>query len=188
MTTQTALDTLRALALRSADGPAVQSLLDDVTAELTGRTVVHRDQDRRPRRFVLRRHTDVTGVSGEGSVADGVLWPDGTASVRWRGEHPSSVFWDRGRVSVELIHGHGNATEVVFLDPDGPQPEPAPDVPLPLALRRAIDRALTAPVACPDCGRTTPCRCIAHRSEGRVEAILAAVRPWVRDAQPGEAA
>lgn len=179
-TPQTALDTLRALALRSVDGPTVQRLLDDVTTELTGRTVVHRDQDLQPLRFVLRRHDDVSGISGEGSVADGVLWPDGTASVRWRGEHPSSVFWDRGRTSVELIHGHGGATEVKFLDTDDEPAGPVQDGAAPLALRRAIDRALTAPVACPDCGRTMACPCGRARHEGRVEAILAALAPWLQ--------
>jgi hypothetical protein len=67
-------------------------------------------------RFHLLRHRDVTGVSGEGIVADGILWPDGTASVRWRGEHPSIVFWDRGQVSVKRIHGHEGATEIVWDD------------------------------------------------------------------------
>ncbi|MFF7365650.1 hypothetical protein [Streptomyces sp. NPDC008125] len=174
-----ALDELRALALQTTDPITVQRLLDDVTTELTGRTVVHRHQDRRPRRFVLRRHDDVTGISGEGSVADGVLWPDGTASVRWRGEHPSAVFWDRGRVSVEFINGHGGASELKFLDAVDEQPEPVTAASAPLALRRAIDRALTAPVACRTCGRTTPCRCLDSRAEGRVEAILAAVAPWM---------
>lgn len=69
-----------------------------------------------PRRFALLRHHDVSGVSGTGLVADGVLWPDGTASVRWRGEHPSVVFWDRGQLSVEHIHGHQGATEIVWID------------------------------------------------------------------------
>ncbi|MEV8394801.1 MULTISPECIES: hypothetical protein [unclassified Streptomyces] len=185
---RTAVDELRALALRSGvDGATVQQLLDDVTTELTGRTVVHRHQNLRPLRFVLRRHTDMSGISGEGSVADGVLWPDSTASVRWRGEHPSIVFWDRGRVSVEFIHGHVGATEVEFLDDADDEPaSPMPTGPTPLALRRAIDRALTAPVACPGCGRTTPCRCVASRHEGRVEAILAAVNPWVWHEVPGE--
>ncbi|WP_329177826.1 hypothetical protein [Streptomyces sp. NBC_01477] len=71
-----------------------------------------------PRRFYLDRDTDISGVSGTGHVADGVLWPDGTASVRWVGAHPSIVFWDRGRASVELIHGHGGATRIVWLDPE----------------------------------------------------------------------
>ncbi|MFD3777327.1 hypothetical protein [Streptomyces sp. NPDC058612] len=69
-----------------------------------------------PHRFYLLRHHDVSGVSGEGVVADGVLWPDGTASVRWRGEHPSTVHWDRGQVSVDHIHGHQGATEIVWVD------------------------------------------------------------------------
>lgn len=178
-TPQTALDALRALALNAADGPTVQQLLDDVTAELTGRTVVHRHQSLRPRRFALRRYEDVTGMSGEGSVADGVLWPDSTASVRWRGEHPSVVFWDRGRTSVEFIHGHAGATEVEFLDDADEPAEATPAEPAPLALRRTIDRALNAPVACTDCGRTVACPCMTVRHEGRVDAILAAVLPWV---------
>ncbi|WKV74240.1 hypothetical protein AW27_023650 [Streptomyces sp. PCS3-D2] len=77
-----------------------------------------------PRRFYLNRHTDVSGISGTGVVADGVLWPDGTASVRWRGDHPSVVFWDRGQLSVDHVHGHGGATEIVWLDEPLP-PKPA---------------------------------------------------------------
>lgn len=74
------------------------------------------------RRFHLLRHHDVTGVSGEGIVADGILWPDGTASVRWRGEHPSIVFWDRGQLSVDHVHGHGGFTEIVWIDTEDPRP------------------------------------------------------------------
>ncbi|MFF8290450.1 hypothetical protein ACF068_14645 [Streptomyces sp. NPDC016309] len=68
-----------------------------------------------PRRFYLQRHTDVTGVSGTGRVADGVLWPDGSADVRWRGERPSAVHWDRF-ADAEAVHGHGGATQIVWLD------------------------------------------------------------------------
>ncbi|WP_206441300.1 hypothetical protein [Streptomyces boncukensis] len=138
-----------------------------------------------PRRFVLRRRVDVSGISGVGDVADGVLWPDGTASIRWRGEHPSVVFWDRGRVSVETIHGHQGATEIVFVDQDDEQPVPAvaaaPVDPFaaPLVLRRVLDHALRKPVPCPNCHRTAPCRCVADRAEGRVDAVLAALAPWL---------
>ncbi|MEU1630845.1 hypothetical protein ABZ746_37505 [Streptomyces sp. NPDC020096] len=69
-----------------------------------------------PRRFVLRRHEDVTGASGTGVVAWGVLWPDGTASVRWAGERASAVFWQGGVADVEFVHGHNGATEIVWLD------------------------------------------------------------------------
>ena len=69
-----------------------------------------------PHRFVLQRHEDVTGASGTGVVAWGVLWPDGTASVRWAGERASAVFWQGGMADVEFVHGHGGATEIVWLD------------------------------------------------------------------------
>lgn len=36
-----------------------------------------------PRRFTLVRDHDPTGATGTGHVADGVQWPDGTATVRW---------------------------------------------------------------------------------------------------------
>lgn len=71
-----------------------------------------------PRRFHLQRDTDITGVSGTGRVADGVLWPDGTASVRWLGSRPSIVFWDRGFADAEYVHGHQGATRIVFDDPE----------------------------------------------------------------------
>ncbi|MDJ0460625.1 hypothetical protein [Streptomyces sp. H27-C3] len=70
-----------------------------------------------PRRFHLQRDTDITGVSGVGRVADGVLWPDGTASVRWAGDRPSIVFWDR-IADAEAVHGHGGATRIVWDDPE----------------------------------------------------------------------
>ncbi|MET9445044.1 hypothetical protein [Streptomyces sp. NPDC006610] len=77
-----------------------------------------------PRRFHLQRHHDVTGASGTGRVADGVLWPDGTASVRWRGDRPSIVFWDNGMADAETVHGHGGHTVIVW---DDPEPAPAGD-------------------------------------------------------------
>jgi hypothetical protein len=38
---------------------------------------------------------------------------DGSASIRWRGENPSIVFWD-SHASVEKIHGHNGATRIVW--------------------------------------------------------------------------
>ncbi|WP_431784366.1 hypothetical protein [Streptomyces chumphonensis] len=137
------------------------------------------DRTLRPRRFVLVRYTDLSGISGEGHVADGVMWPDGTASVRWRGEHPSVVFWDRGRISVDHVHGHGGATKVRWLDDETGTPQPAAaDGAGSLALRRAVDVALGKPAACPMCGRLVPCRCVASRNEARLDAVVAAVERW----------
>ncbi|WP_234374034.1 hypothetical protein [Streptomyces scabiei] len=68
-----------------------------------------------PRRFHLQRDTDVSGVSGTGRVANGVLWPDGAVSLRWIGARPSVVFWDRLE-DAEAVHGHGGATRIVWDD------------------------------------------------------------------------
>ncbi|MFE5853564.1 hypothetical protein ACFQ61_10170 [Streptomyces sp. NPDC056500] len=80
------------------------------------------EQPSQSRRFHLQRHTDVTGASGTGRVADGVLWPDGTVSIRWRGDRPSVVFW-QSLADAEAVHGHGGATEIIWADPE---PTPAP--------------------------------------------------------------
>jgi hypothetical protein len=68
-----------------------------------------------PRRFRLVRHVDVTGISGTGVVADGVLWPDGTVTIRWRGGMPSTVNWER-LDHAHAVHGHGGATRIEWLD------------------------------------------------------------------------
>lgn len=77
-----------------------------------------------PRRFHLQRDTDITGASGTGRVADGVLWPDGTATLRWRGPRPSTVHWGWLK-DAEYVHGHGGHTRLVW---DDPEPQPAPDL------------------------------------------------------------
>lgn len=92
-----------------------------------------------PRRFVLVRDEDVTGVSGTGVVATGVLFPPTQAAVadaavesdvrgeaveperhvamEWCTEWPTSVvFHQRGLEALEHIHGHGGATRIVWLD------------------------------------------------------------------------
>lgn len=64
--------------------------------------------------FVLRRKEDVTGVSGTGVVADGVLFPAAGQSVcvvRWRGDQGSTVVWDRLE-DVKAIHGHDGRTAI----------------------------------------------------------------------------
>lgn len=68
-----------------------------------------------PRCFHLVRDEDVTGVSGTGVVAEGVLWTDDTVTLRWFGEHSSIAVW-RTLADAEVIHGHNGATRVVWLD------------------------------------------------------------------------
>lgn len=76
----------------------------------------------RPRLFHLQRDHDVSGVSGTGRVANGVLWPDGTVSLRWIGERPSTVHWDR-LADAEHVHGHGGATRIMWADEITPSAE-----------------------------------------------------------------
>lgn len=68
-----------------------------------------------PRLFRLERDVDHTGVSGVGIVADGVLWPDGTVTLRWCGDRPSTVNW-ASLDDARHVHGHGGATRFVFAD------------------------------------------------------------------------
>ncbi len=66
-----------------------------------------------PRLFSLIRTDDVSGVSGTGRVADGVRWPDGTVTVRWRTTTASTVFFSC-LADAEAIHGHDGRTKVVW--------------------------------------------------------------------------
>ena len=67
------------------------------------------------RRFILRRTEDVSGVSGVGDVAEGIQFHDAQCVLSWFGQfhsmevHPSIE-------QVEILHGHGGRTVVVWLD------------------------------------------------------------------------
>lgn len=70
------------------------------------------------RTFVLMRHTDVSGISGTGLVAEGIEFDDGTVVVRWlkrrEGPEPTTVVHPDIN-NVETLHGHGSSTEIVWL-------------------------------------------------------------------------
>lgn len=78
------------------------------------------------RRFVLYRTEDVTGISGLGTVAEGVQFSDGTVVLRWlapyiaathreRGVKPTTVMHEDIQ-SVQALHGHNGATMVQWVD------------------------------------------------------------------------
>lgn len=61
------------------------------------------------RRFKLERLKDITGISGTGFVAEGVVFGDGRVAMRWVvGQYPTTVVHD-SIASVEALHvaGHG---------------------------------------------------------------------------------
>jgi hypothetical protein len=60
------------------------------------------------------RHKDISGVSGTGVVAEGVVFSDGTTVLRWLvAIHPSTNIYD-DISDLERIHGHDGATELRF--------------------------------------------------------------------------
>lgn len=68
-----------------------------------------------PHRFKLHRHSDPSGVSGTGDVAEGVEFADGSVALHWPGEHPSTAVW--GDIDgVLFIHGHEGQTEIRWID------------------------------------------------------------------------
>lgn len=70
------------------------------------------------RRFVLERTEDVSGVSGEGTVAQGIQFSDGEVAIRWIvGPHRSTVIWAQGVEGVIAVHGHDGRTTIRFIDP-----------------------------------------------------------------------
>jgi len=65
------------------------------------------------RTFKLVRHEDVSGVSGTGVVAEGVIFHDGQVAVSWFGKHHCVSVWPNIE-DVEAIHGHEGRTIVEF--------------------------------------------------------------------------
>lgn len=82
---------------------------EDRTDEKEGSHLKH------PKRFMLHRKVDHSGVSGTGWVASGVEFSDGTVVVRWYGSDPSTSVWESIR-ALQAIHGHNGATEIRWLD------------------------------------------------------------------------
>lgn len=94
-------------------GAPTKGQLDALAAELDERG----GREDACKRFYLYRHQDLNGISGTGIVADGVQWPDGAVTMRWRGARPSTVNWNSIE-DAEAIHGHGGATVIVWIGSD----------------------------------------------------------------------
>jgi hypothetical protein len=72
-----------------------------------------------PRRFLLDRRRDPTGLSGTGIVATGICFSwDGPVVTRWRGLYSGVhqiTHWSTVD-EVLRVHGHGGATDLIWLD------------------------------------------------------------------------
>lgn len=67
------------------------------------------------RRFVLDRISDTSGVSGVGLVAEGVVFGDNTAVLRWNTELTSTAIYDSVSDLI-AIHGHNGLTQLRWVD------------------------------------------------------------------------
>lgn len=64
--------------------------------------------------FKLIRTEDESGVSGTGSVAEGVVFTDGRVVMRWTTHLNSTTFYDCID-DVIAIHGHNGKTKVEYM-------------------------------------------------------------------------
>lgn len=71
--------------------------------------------DQLPRRFVLDRRKDISGISGTGVVARGVEFHDGAAVLRWCVGRKSTAIYD-SMDDLVAIHGHDGSTQVRWID------------------------------------------------------------------------
>ncbi len=66
-------------------------------------------------RFVLVRDEDLTGVSGSGIVAEGIVFTSGQVVINWLRE-PFSTGLYQSLEDVIFVHGHGGRTKLQFID------------------------------------------------------------------------
>lgn len=67
----------------------------------------------RVKTFFLNRKVDLTGVSGTGRVAEGVVFSNGWVALSWLSQQPSVTVF-ASIEEVEIVHGHGGSTDIVF--------------------------------------------------------------------------
>lgn len=67
------------------------------------------------KRFFLVRDEDVSGVSGTGTVAEGVAFSGGKCVLSWVTRYHSVAVYDSIE-ELEAIHGHDGRTRVSWVD------------------------------------------------------------------------
>lgn len=67
------------------------------------------------KRFLFVRNEDETGISGTGSIAEGVVLSNGKVVVNWLTQYETlSVYPDMK--TAEFLHGHDGRTVTKWLD------------------------------------------------------------------------
>lgn len=70
-------------------------------------------KEKKMKKFWLKRIEDESGISGTGIVAEGIIFTDGVAVLRWLTAGGSTAVYDDIE-SVKRIHGHNGKTKVVY--------------------------------------------------------------------------
>ena len=78
------------------------------------------------RRFRFNRKVDSTGVSGTGSVAEGVVFGNGLVALSWNSLHKCVNVYT-SFAEMEAVHSHGGNTEIVWIDEDESASEESTD-------------------------------------------------------------
>jgi len=68
------------------------------------------------RRFRVVRDEDVSGVSGTGIAAEGVVVSTGKIVLSWCSEYRSVTVYDTVS-DLQTVHGHEGRTRIQWLDP-----------------------------------------------------------------------
>ena len=87
------------------------------------KAVVPESKQSSMRRFVLRRLTDESGISGDGLVAEGVRLSNGQAILHWLSQF-STVSVVHSVDVIVATHGHDGKTVLEWIDDDPMQPPP----------------------------------------------------------------
>jgi hypothetical protein len=67
------------------------------------------------RDFILIREKDITGKSGTGIVAEGVVFTDGFAIIKWLREPYALGIYETLEALIS-VHGHEGNTHVEFIE------------------------------------------------------------------------
>jgi len=67
------------------------------------------------KRFLFKRSEDVSGVSGTGTVGEGVEFTNGKIVMCWLSSVSSLSFFDNIK-ELELIHGHEGRAVIEWID------------------------------------------------------------------------
>lgn len=65
--------------------------------------------------FTLNRKVDVSGVSGIGIVATGIIFKNKKVVICWEGKYQSIVHWDCIE-DVEKINCHNGSTTIEYIN------------------------------------------------------------------------